>query len=100
MSAEAVEFGGATGCSKFRLRKVIRMEQNYVMNAPTAIVLTFVVLAACQLAQAVIEPLVFALFVITITWPLEKAFQTRLPKAVALLLTMIMTLLPSSRFFG
>jgi AI-2 transport protein TqsA len=68
------------------------MEQNYVMKAPIAIVLTFVVLAACQLAQAVIEPVVFALFVITITWPLDKALQTRMPKAVALLLTIIITL--------
>lgn len=67
------------------------MEQNSVMNGPTTIVLTFVVLAACQLAQAVIEPLVFAAFVITITWPLEKALQARLPKAAALLLTMIIT---------
>lgn len=67
------------------------MEQNSVMKGPTTIVLTFVVLAACQLAQAVIEPIVFALFVITITWPLEKALQARLPKAAALLLTIIIT---------
>ena len=48
---------------------------------------------SCRLpiAQAVIEPVVFALFVITITWPLEKALQARLPKAAALLLTIIIT---------
>jgi len=67
------------------------VEQNYVMKGPIVIVLTFVVLAACQLAQAVIEPVVFALFVIAITWPLDKALQARMPKAAALLLTIIIT---------
>lgn len=67
------------------------MEETQVIKGPTAIVLTFVVLAACQLAQAVIEPVVFALFVIAITWPLDKAFQARMPKALALLLTIIIT---------
>jgi len=39
----------------------------------------------------VIEPVVFALFVIASTWPLEKALQARMPKAAALLLTMVVT---------
>jgi hypothetical protein len=55
------------------------VEQNYVVRGPTAIVLTFVVLAACQLAQAVIEPVVFALFVIAITWPPSKRDPPRRP---------------------
>ena len=67
------------------------MEETQVIKGPTAIVLTFVVLAACQLARAVIEPVVFACFVIMITWPLDKALQSRMPKALALLLTIIIT---------
>ena len=67
------------------------MEQSYVLKGASAIVLTFVVFAACRLAQAVIEPVVFALFVIAVTWPLDKALQKRMPKAAALLLTITIT---------
>lgn len=56
------------------------------------LVTAFLVLAVSSVAQSVIEPVVFALFVIALIWPMQKAFQSRLPKSIALFLTVLVTL--------
>jgi AI-2 transport protein TqsA len=48
--------------------------------------------AALSLAQPVLAPVAFALFVIAIAWPIQRGIQAHLPKGVALLVTMIATL--------
>lgn len=65
---------------------------NHVVTIMAALVIMFVVLAASSMAQVVIEPVVFAIFIIALIWPLQKALQFRMPKALALLITIIVTL--------
>lgn len=47
---------------------------------------------ALFLAQTLLVPIAFALFVIAIVWPLQKALQARLPRLLAVLLTLLITL--------
>ena len=56
--------------------------------------LTCVVILAAGLsaAQAVVAPIVFALFAIALVWPLQGALQKRMPAVAALLITMLVTL--------
>jgi len=56
--------------------------------------LTCVVILASALsaAQAVVAPIVFALFAIALVWPLQGALQQRIPAVAALLITMLVTL--------
>ena len=56
--------------------------------------LTCVVILASALsaAQAVVAPIVFALFAIALIWPLQGALQRRIPAVAALLITMLVTL--------
>jgi len=48
---------------------------------------------ALSLAQAVFAPLAFALFIIAMAWPLQSRLQQRLPRLVALAITMLATML-------
>jgi len=50
------------------------------------------VAAALYLARSVFAPMTFALFVIAMVWPLQKAMQARLPKLVALAITIVATI--------
>jgi AI-2 transport protein TqsA len=56
--------------------------------------LTCVVILAAGLsaAQAVVAPIVFAMFAIALVWPLQGALQKRMPAVAALLITMLVTL--------
>ncbi|MFO0161827.1 MAG: AI-2E family transporter [Alphaproteobacteria bacterium] len=56
--------------------------------------LTCVVILASALsaAQAVVAPIVFAMFAIALVWPLQGALQRRIPAVAALLITMLVTL--------
>jgi AI-2 transport protein TqsA len=51
------------------------------------------VVAALAIARPVFAPLTFALFVIAIVWPLQARLQARMPKLLALALTMLATIL-------
>jgi AI-2 transport protein TqsA len=48
--------------------------------------------AALSLAQAVIAPVVFALFVIALVWPLQQALSRPLPELLAMLVTLLATI--------
>lgn len=50
------------------------------------------VAAALQAGQAVFAPIVFALFVIALVWPVQRAVQARVPQGVALVGTVLVTL--------
>jgi AI-2 transport protein TqsA len=54
---------------------------------------TFLIAVALYLARVVFEPIVFALFAVALVWPLQKALEARLPKGVALGLTVLLALL-------
>lgn len=51
----------------------IIMESGRITRVASVTVILFIVLAACKLGQALIEPVVFAVFIIEIAWPLQKS---------------------------
>ena len=48
-------------------------------------------LTVADYASDVLEPLVLAVFIIAIVWPLQQRLQSRLPALVALALTIVVT---------
>jgi len=75
------------------------MAEKAQFSGASALVTIFVVLAACKLGQSVLEPIVFALFIIAIVWPLASALQKRIPGWAALLLTVTISLICVSALF-
>jgi len=53
------------------------------------------VLVFCGLyfARSILAPVAFSLFVIAIVWPLQRALETRIPRLLALVVTLAVTLL-------
>jgi AI-2 transport protein TqsA len=47
---------------------------------------------ACRLAEPILAPIAFALFTMALAWPVQRAAQARLPVFVALLGTVLLTL--------
>jgi predicted PurR-regulated permease PerM len=65
------------------------------------IVAVVAVSAAAYLAASVFAPLVLALFIISIVWPLQARLQSYMPKLVALAITILITIawaLPSGHW--
>ncbi|WP_421694926.1 AI-2E family transporter [Aestuariivirga sp.] len=58
-----------------------------------AVTVCAIILAAAALhfGQAVFAPIAFAVFIIAIVWPLQLALQSKMPKFLALLITVIAT---------
>jgi predicted PurR-regulated permease PerM len=73
-------------------RGSIVLSNGRVLETATVILTTLVVLTAFKFAQAVIEPLVFGLFIIEIAWPMQKALQARIGKGLALAITALVTI--------
>ncbi|MBU3888712.1 AI-2E family transporter [Methylosinus sporium] len=61
-------------------------------DTAAVIVIAFVMLAALSIGQSVLEPVVFALFIIALLWPLQQWLQTMTPRPVALLLSILIAL--------
>ncbi|HXX07664.1 MAG TPA: AI-2E family transporter [Pseudolabrys sp.] len=53
---------------------------------------SIIILAGSYFAGAIIAPIAFAIFVIAIAWPLQSALQVRIPKLLALAVTIIVTI--------
>lgn len=51
-----------------------------------------VVLAMLYVAQSIFAPLIFSLFIIALVWPCQAALQRWLPKLLALLITLVITM--------
>ncbi len=56
------------------------------------------VVAALGIAAPIFAPLTFALFIIAIVWPLQARLQARLPKLVALAISMLATIVVIGAF--
>jgi len=56
-----------------------------------AICTTILVTAALYFTRPIFAPLAFAIFMVSLVWPLQRALETKLPQAVALLLTLALT---------
>jgi predicted PurR-regulated permease PerM len=61
------------------------------LKIATGIIAAVLVVAAAQQARTVFAPLALALFIISIVWPLQHRLQSRIPKLLALGMTMIVT---------
>jgi len=68
------------------------------LRAMVGIGAAILVVAALGIAEAVFAPLTFALFIIAIVWPLQALLQARLPKLVALAISMLATILVIGAF--
>ena len=68
------------------------MKQDRAVRILLLLCTLVVVLAALYFSRAIIAPVTFALFVVAIAWPLQSALQARIPKLLALVVTIIVTL--------
>jgi predicted PurR-regulated permease PerM len=68
------------------------------LRAMVGIGTAILVVAALALARPIFAPLAFAVFVIAIVWPLQSALQARLPKLLALAISMVVTTLVLGAF--
>jgi len=50
-------------------------------------------LAALYFARSILAPVAFSLFVVAIVWPLQRALQIRIPRLLALVAALVVTLL-------
>src|SRR2546430_6571714 len=64
-------------------------------GALTMLGLCSAVLVFCGLyfARSILAPVAFSLFVVAIVWPLQRALETRVPRLLALVVTLAVTLL-------
>src|SRR5262249_33904152 len=60
-------------------------------HAAVYVVALVAVFAALWLAGSVFAPVAFALFIIAVVWPLQRALQSRLPRSLALTITILVT---------
>jgi predicted PurR-regulated permease PerM len=68
------------------------MKRDGVVRISLLLSTSVIILAALYFSQAIIAPVTFALFVVAIAWPLQNALQTRIPKLLALVVTIVVTL--------
>ncbi len=68
------------------------------LRAMVGIGTTILVVAALAIAQPVFAPLSCALFIIAIVWPLQATLAARLPKLLALTVSMLATILALGAF--
>ncbi len=62
------------------------------MKVSIGIVATVLVIAAAAAASTVFAPLTLALFIIALVWPVQSWLQDRMPKLLALAITMLVTI--------
>jgi AI-2 transport protein TqsA len=67
------------------------MGVSFGLKTSTGIIAAVLVIAAAAQARQVFAPLVAALFIIAIVWPLQKRLQSWMPKLVALAITITVT---------
>jgi AI-2 transport protein TqsA len=68
------------------------MAQDQTIRTLLAICAAILVFAALYLARSILAPVVFALFIIAIVWPLQRSLQARIPKLLALVVTLVVIL--------
>ncbi|HMR33175.1 MAG TPA: AI-2E family transporter [Geminicoccaceae bacterium] len=67
------------------------MTKDRVVHAMLGISTAILALAALHLARPVLAPVVFAIFVIAIVWPVQRVLQRMLPTIVAMVVTLALT---------
>src|SRR5258708_7251306 len=61
------------------------------MKIAIGIIAALLVAAAAKQASAVLAPLALTFFIIAIVWPLQDRLQARMPKLLALAITIVVT---------
>jgi predicted PurR-regulated permease PerM len=54
---------------------------------------TVLLLGGLYLASSILAPVAFSLFVVAVVWPLQRTLESRIPRLVALVVTLVVTLL-------
>jgi len=54
---------------------------------------TVLVLGGLYLASSILVPVAFSLFVVAVVWPLQRTLESRIPRLIALVVTLVVTLL-------
>jgi AI-2 transport protein TqsA len=67
-------------------------QSDAVLRCLVAIIAAILIVAALYYARSVFAPLSFALFIIAIVWPFQKRLEARLPKLVALAISILTTI--------
>ncbi len=65
---------------------------NNVVRIASALIIAFLVVGALYFADVVFEPVAFSLFGIAIVWPLQKELEKWMPRGVALIVTILVTM--------
>src|SRR5262245_15474183 len=68
------------------------MKHDGVVRISLLLTTSIVILAALYFSRAIAAPVTFALFAVAIAWPLQSALQRRIPKLLALVVTIVVTL--------
>ena len=68
------------------------MAIGFGLKITIGLVATVLVTAAVGQAGTVFAPLALALFIIAIVWPLQNRLQARMPRLLALAVTVVVTL--------
>ena len=69
------------------------MTRDRRMHAMLGLCTAILAVAALYLARAILGPVAFALLIIAIVWPLQRALQARIPQLLALAITLVVTIL-------
>src|SRR4029453_19234864 len=68
------------------------MKNDGVVRISLLLTSSIVTLAALYYSRAIMAPVTFALFTVAIAWPLQSTLQNRIPKLLALVVTIVATL--------
>jgi AI-2 transport protein TqsA len=68
------------------------MPQDQTTRTLLGICAAILAFAALHLARSILAPVVFALFIIAIVWPLQRSLQAKIPKLLALVVTLLVIL--------
>lgn len=79
--------------------RATRREQR-VGQTLMAIIAVVAVAAALRATAAVMVPLAFALFLVAVFWPLQRRFQQRMPRGLAIALTLLLFFVVVGLFVG
>jgi AI-2 transport protein TqsA len=69
------------------------MTQDRVIRTLLGLSTAVLIFAALHYARSILAPVVFSLFIIAIVWPLQSRLQARVPKLLALAITVLATLM-------
>lgn len=75
------------------------MNQDPAARTSLVLAALVILLAAAYFARPILAPVTFAIFIVAVVWPLQAFLQRRLPKLLALVVTLLSTLTTISVLF-